>query len=378
MADRLRARPDLDLLYSDKDNVTPWGGRYAPLLKPGWSPELLLGANYLAHLTVVRREVLLAAGPLDPEMDGAQDWDLYLRITERTARIAHIPRILYHWRSVPTSCASTMAAKPYAAAAQRRAVDAHLARRGISARAAHAPTGAIRVCATDTVDRRVTLVVEPGNTQALAEARRSTVLLEVVEKDRRVWGERMNAGAAAARGDLLLFWDPRLEPRAPGGIGELAFWASLDGIGSAGGRVHRRTGLVETSGVVVGRDGVPRELFAGASPGRWTPFGALDWYRNLLGVGDGCLMTRRAVFRELGGFDPALSPRAALLDYGLRVHEAGLRNVHVPFVELTRSGEPAPPLAGVSLPPRLAPYLVAGGDPFFNPQLPLEIRPARR
>jgi GT2 family glycosyltransferase len=350
VASRIRARPDVDLLYSDKDNITPWGERYAPFLKPGWSPELLLSANYLTHLTVVRRQALSAAGPLDPAMDGAQDWDLFLRVTERGARVAHIPRVLYHWRSVATSCASTMLAKPYALNAQRRAVSSHLARRGIAARVGHERSGALRI--------------RPHERAGLGVATVPYVA------DGRGWGERMNAAAATATRELLLFLDPGLEAPEAHAIDELGFWADLPGIGAAGARVIGRHGRVERTGLVLSGAGEPHELLADIRGGRWSMAGSTEWYRNLLAVGHGCLVTSRRVFDALGGFSPTLNARAAVIDYGLRVHEAGLRNVHVPFVTVGGARSWPSSFGASDLPPRLSRYR-ATADPFFSPHLPL-------
>ena len=56
---------------------------------------------YVGHLLVARRELIDDAGGLDPAFDTIQDFDLLLRLSERTDRIHHIPEILYHWRAIP-------------------------------------------------------------------------------------------------------------------------------------------------------------------------------------------------------------------------------------------------------------------------------------
>src|SRR5262249_31014485 len=92
---RLNARHDADIVYFDEDLLSEDGSRrFNPLLKPDWSPDLLLSANYLTH-AVLRRDLVKEVGRLDPATDGAQDWDYILRCVERTTKIEHIPRILY-------------------------------------------------------------------------------------------------------------------------------------------------------------------------------------------------------------------------------------------------------------------------------------------
>ncbi len=121
VARALKADPACDFIYSDEDHLTADGlRRYAPVAKPDWSPELFLGHNYICHLAVIRKRIIDEIGGFQSEYDGAQDWDLFFRISERTSNIRHIAKILYHWRALPESCASGIEAKPYAVAAQRQ------------------------------------------------------------------------------------------------------------------------------------------------------------------------------------------------------------------------------------------------------------------
>jgi hypothetical protein len=217
---RLEPELDLDLVYSDKDNVTPWGERYAPYFKPDWSPELFLSSNFVTHLCLVRRSLVDAAGGFDDSMDGAQDWDLLLRITEVAKRIAHVPRVLYHWRSLATSCAASLDAKPYAREAQRRAVQAHLDRRGVTGRVRVEPDGLVRIVSTASRLPPLSVVVREPCDVPGADA----------------YGEvEIVSDAANALGELLLFWDPGTKPVTDGAwLRELALWAMQPVIGAAG------------------------------------------------------------------------------------------------------------------------------------------------
>jgi hypothetical protein len=124
--------PKLDLLYTDEDKLDPAGRHTAPFFKPAWDPILLLGWNYVGHLAVVRRSALEKAGGLRPDMDGAQDYDLLLRLSEHARKVAHVPQVLYHWRAVPGSTAASPAAKPSAHVAAQRALQEALARRELA------------------------------------------------------------------------------------------------------------------------------------------------------------------------------------------------------------------------------------------------------
>ncbi len=127
-------QPNVDVVYSDDDKIDESGRRYAPQFKPDWSPELLLSYMYLSHVFVVRRALFESVGRMRVGFEGAQDYDLALRVAERTSEFGHIPRVLYHWRALPGSTASSGAAKPASLEAGRRAVADAFERRGIEAR----------------------------------------------------------------------------------------------------------------------------------------------------------------------------------------------------------------------------------------------------
>jgi hypothetical protein len=97
MAAAMERAPGCDLLYSDEDRVSLRGSRrHAPSFKPDWSPDLLLARNYIGRLTMIRREAALAVGEFRDGYDGAEEWDLLLRLSRRTTRIQRIPQCLYH------------------------------------------------------------------------------------------------------------------------------------------------------------------------------------------------------------------------------------------------------------------------------------------
>jgi glycosyltransferase involved in cell wall biosynthesis len=102
----LNEHADVELIYSDEDKLSDDGKeRLMPFFKPDWSPVLFAGVNYMAHLVVVKRELLESVGALRAGFDGSQDFDFLLRITEKTNKIHHIPKILYHWRMAEGSTA---------------------------------------------------------------------------------------------------------------------------------------------------------------------------------------------------------------------------------------------------------------------------------
>jgi hypothetical protein len=135
VAARLLARPEIDICYSDEDVIDEAGRyRHTPFFKPAWSPHMFLQCNYTNHLSVIRRSLVEEVGGLRSELDGAQDYDLLLRLHTlgRPLVVAHIPKILYHWRQAPSSTASSMESKPYAVKAGQRALREYLGRVGVA------------------------------------------------------------------------------------------------------------------------------------------------------------------------------------------------------------------------------------------------------
>jgi|GEM_PF-955459 len=117
----------VDLFYCDKDLVTDVGGlRKSPLFKPAYSPEIMLSANYMTHFNLIRTSLVKEIGGWDPETDGAQDWDIFLRCMAAGAHVKHVPKTLYHWREAPTSVSGGIEAKPYAKRGQLRAIQKYL------------------------------------------------------------------------------------------------------------------------------------------------------------------------------------------------------------------------------------------------------------
>jgi glycosyltransferase involved in cell wall biosynthesis len=129
----LNREPGAGLIFTDEDKLTLTGERIRPVYKKGWDPDLFLTYNYLCHLVVCRRDLVMAVGGFRKGFEGSQDYDLWLRITEKTNSIFHIPKILYHWRMVPGSAAFVVNAKQDAFEKSKQALREGMKRRGIDA-----------------------------------------------------------------------------------------------------------------------------------------------------------------------------------------------------------------------------------------------------
>jgi glycosyltransferase involved in cell wall biosynthesis/GT2 family glycosyltransferase len=380
VAERLQHHPDADLLYSDEDKVDATGHHYDPQFKPDWSPELLLSYNYVNHFTVMRRSVFEKAGRFRPGFEGSQDHDLLLRVTELTDRVQHIPHILYHWRALPESTASAATVKEYVHTSGRRAGEEALRRRGVKATLDVPPFAknlGLPVLALDGPDDGPTVaVIVYGD---VAAARRTVRVLrantayrtftDYLVVDNAPPAEALNRMAAGRTEDLVLFLEAGVEPADPRWLSRLVANVMLPGVGAAGGVLRDPDGTVLDAGPVLGlRDGTaPAPAFRGLPPDAISYYFYAEVTRNTAAVSGRCLLTRRAVFDRLGGFDARRFPRSLWdVDYGMRLRGLGLRCVTVGGANLTLSLD-----AGRSVPPTelLALKRAYGrpADPYHNP-----------
>ena len=390
--------PDADVLYSDEDRLDLRGRRLLPFFKPDWSPDLLRAVNYVCHFLVVRRSLVTELGGLRAGFDGAQDYDLILRLSEKTDRISHIPKILYHWRATPTSTAASIANKPNASAAGQQALRDHLRRCHEPAKVdAWAPTmyrvryqvkgeprvsivvpvksgpaGAARLVQnvveqTGYPNFEVSLVAPREAYDALAGLSSQDPRIQRLRWDRPFDAPAMsNHGARNSRGELLLFLHDDLEVVDPAWLEELIGHAQRKEVGAVAPKLLYPDGTILHAGVVVGADGVIRHPFAHmADAGEWTTLGSANWTRNYLAVTGACLMVRREAFEAAGGFDEKLLGGGWDVDFCLRLVKRGLRIVYTPHTRLVTLDA----LELRDAPGGAPSSRLSAKDPFYNPNL---------
>ncbi|CAN5389061.1 hypothetical protein BH11PLA2_BH11PLA2_08520 [soil metagenome] len=310
----LQSQPDADLIYSDEDKIDAAGHRYDPQFKPDFSPELLLSYNSINHFTVIRRSAFHIAGGFRPGYEGSQDHDLLLRVTEKTDRILHVPRILYHWRSLPTSTASAAGVKTYVHTSGRRAVEDALRRRNIAADLVVPKFAAklgLPILALDTQATPSVAVIVYG----LAATARSTIQAMksntqydnlttylVLESD--TTADSLNRLAAARTEEFLVFLAAGLEPQEPRWLSHLIAYSRINGVGAVGGQVRND-------------DAISYYFYNEVA-------------RNVSTLTPGILGTSRQHFERLGGFDATRYPQSLFVaDYCHRLVGQGLRCIHV-------------------------------------------------
>ena len=370
--ERFVARPELGLVYSDEDKIDQRGRRFQPYFKPDWNPDLLLSQNYICHFTVVRAELARQVGGFRTGYEGSQDHDLFLRCTAGlpAGRIAHVPKVLYHWRAIEGSTALERGAKDYASAAGVRAVADYLARAGRDASAEELAHGHYRVrWALPAPAPRVSIIVptrdrlellrkcvesvlektaypdfeiiivdnqskDPGTLEWLARAEVDP-RIRVLRYDAPFNYSAINNWAAArATGDVLCLLNNDIEVMTQGWLEELASQASRPEIGAVGAMLYYPDGSIQHAGVILGLGGVANHVYTGLPAG--TPgHGARALVaQNLSAVTGACLAVRKSVYERVGGLEERLEVAFNDIDFCLRLREAGYRNVWTPFAEL--------------------------------------------
>jgi GT2 family glycosyltransferase len=182
-----------------------------------------------------------------------------------------------------------------------------------------------------------------------------------------------NLGARHAHGDLLLFLNDDVEVIDPCWLDELVQWAERSDIGAVGAKLLYPDGSIQHAGIVVGMEGHGSHAFMGAREGYTGPFGSVEWYRDVSAVTGACLMMRRSVFDQVGGFDERLWLVFNDIELGARVLAHGYRVVYNPFARLIhyegKSRGRYIPADDIRLGYERLKETVAQGDPYYNPNL---------
>ena len=371
VAAELNTHPDADIIYSDEDKIDTQGKRFDPYFKPDWNPDLFYGQNLISHLGVYRTQLVREVGGFRPGYEGAQDWDLALRIVERIppSHIRHIPCILYHWRILPGSAATSMAEKPYAHEAQRKALTSYFQRHGIPVQL-HSVYGIFwRVEYPLPFDPPlVSLIIPTHNGYELlsrcvqsilqkttykhfeilivnykSDDPRTLTYLEHLDKDGKAriidyegpfnLSQINNWATRHTRGIILGFLHNDVEVISPIWLEEMVRHAIRPEIGAVGAMLYYPNDTIQHAGIILGIKGIFGYAYHGLPRGIPGQTGRAWLAQNLSAVTGACLLVRRDVFEEVGGFDERLAVFYDI-DLCLRIRERGYRIIWTPFAEL--------------------------------------------
>ena len=352
-----------DAVYTDSDKMDEQGNRSEPFHKPDWSPEFFRGVMYVGHLLCVRRSLAQAAGGFNSAYDGVQDFEFFLRVSELTKNIHHIPEILYHWRTVPGSVAGKVDAKGDLGKLQQRAVQAQLDRLGFAADAqpgdfshrvkivprARRSTPRISIIiptkdspdvlhqclyslfAKTTYPAFEVLCIDNATSDARAlQEMKEAPVQRILLSGKFNFSKANNLGLAHATGDYLVFMNNDIEILTSDWIEQLLYYAEQHDVGAAGGLLLYPNNTVQHAGVVLGCRGTADHVLRGC-PGDADGYaGSLSCAREISAVTAACMMMRRDVYESVGGFNEHFFTAYQDVDLCLKVRHRNMRIIWTP------------------------------------------------
>jgi|GEM_PF-1146001 len=363
--------PGAELIYTDEDKINSDGSLSEPFYKPDWSPDYLMSVNYICHLAVVKAGLLQRVRGFDTKAEGAQDYDLFLRLTEQTSNIYHIPKILYHWRKSPSSTAAIIDSKPYVIQAGKKAIQNALSRRGIrgeviplgntgSGRVKYAIYGEplvsiiipfrngiylVKKCLENILQKTIyrnfeIILVDNQSQESLAEyllsfGHKYGQAIKLINFDQEFNFSAINNSAVLqASGQYFLFLNNDTEVITPGWLGNMLEHAQRKEIGAVGAKLLYPNGKIQHCGVHLDHQ-MPEHFYRGLSDEEIIDPGyRSSCVSNVAAVTGACLMVRKEVFEEVGGFDPALPDNYNDIDFCLKIRARGYRIICTPHAEL--------------------------------------------
>jgi len=362
--------PDATLLYSDEDKINEASEVFMPYFKSDFDPILLLGQNYVCHLTTIRKDLVVEVSGLRSEFDGAQDWDLVLRVSERVDRstIVHIPHVLYHWRSHPESTSQTSAAKPWALDAGVRAVRDALERRGVAADVRridpagfadvyyHLPENpplvsiliptrdgvylerCIRsVLADTTYPNYEIVVIDNGSVkpETLAFFEEMKDQIRVLRDESPFnYSALHNRAVPECRGDVLCLLNDDTSVITPNWLTDMVAQLLQPGNGLVGAKLLYPDGRIQHAGVLMGVDALAAhvgKLEDGNAPGY---FSRMLLASEFMACTAACIVVRRATWEALGGLDEKYQVAFNDIDFCMRVYNYGEKISYTPHAQL--------------------------------------------
>lgn len=418
-AKALEQEPSIDVLYTDEDKVDTDGKKhFKPNLKPDFNLDLLRSNNYICHFFMVRRTLAEQAGGFSGEYDGAQDYDFILRCTDMAKNIHHIPEILYHWRTHEASTADNPISKLYAYEAGKRAIEAHLTRRGQAGEVSlKKDLGFYRVKYPVQGNPLVSVIIpnkdEAESLKLCIESLRRTVSwgnyeIIIVEnnstgpeifscyrelaKDARIrivrWKSAFNYsainnyGVKYAKGEYLLFLNNDIEALEEGWFTEMLGVCQRPEVGAVGAKLLYPDGTIQHAGTVIGIGGIAGHMFVNMPGGRSGYLHKASLMLDYSAVTAACMMMKRSLFEQLGGFEERLSVAFNDVDLCLRANEAGNLVVYDPYACLrhyeskSRGAEDSPEKVRrfqeeIEFMRTRWEKLLKAGDPYYNKNLSL-------
>ena len=384
----------VDFIYTDEDKLDQNYMYFDPYFKPDFSPETLECNNYITHFVVVKKDLIDKIGMLDSKYNGAQDFDFVLRATEKSKKIVHIPKVLYHWRVHRESTAFLPDTKPYAFEAGKRAVEAHLNRIGKKANVEESQDvpGAYKINYEIVGNPNITIIIPNKDNIKLLKRCINSILKLTTYKNYEIFiiennsiknttfkyykkiakntkikilnynkntimdlnGERkleldnnensklefnysslINFGVKNSKSDFILQLNNDTLLLTPNWLEIFIGYAQNKEIGAVGARLYYPDKTIQHAGIILGINGIAGNALVNLPYGKHAYFGIEAITRNVSAVTGACLFCRRNLYEEVGFMDNKKFKVAFNdVDFCLKLLERGYRNIYNPYIEL--------------------------------------------
>jgi len=410
---------EADFIYSDEDFISPEGECRKPHFKPDFSPSLLLSHNYITHFTCFKKGLLDSVGEFNSVFDGAQDYDLFLRLTEKASKIYHVQKVLYHWRTLETSTSVNSEVKPEARERGKRVLEKTLKRRDIYASVEYANLPHyFRVKYTIKDNPLISIIIPFKDKPELIDVCISSILAKSSYTNYEIIGISNNSQEDAtfktmdrlknkdpkvsfyeynvdynfsdinnhavntyANGEHIVLLNNDTEVISPNWIEAMLEHSQREEIGCVGAKLYYPNDTIQHAGIIIGLGG-----YAGHSHKMYPRdhtgyFNRLNIVQNVSALTGACLMVKKSIYSEMDGLNPHDFKVAYNdVDFCLRVLEKGYLNIFTPYAEMyhhesiTRGYETTPEKqARFHEEKRLLSLLhreiLTQGDPYYNPNL---------
>ena len=361
----------LDMIYSDEDKLDLDGQRCDPHFKSDFAPDTLLSSNYICHFTLLRKSIMEKLGGERKGFEGAQDYDLFLRFTEETQNIYHIPKILYHWRMIPGSTSMDTNNKNYAYLRGKLALEEALKRRKIDGKVItfddipyymidykykKEPSISIIIPTRDYADILETcldslyketnyknfevIVVDNGSKEQKTfdlfdKYKNEHSNFKVLTKDCEFnYSYLNNEAVKISKGDYIVLLNNDTEIIDSEWLRKMVSYAMQEHIGTVGIKLLYPDNTVQHGGVVLGLGGIGRHLFLNSPRNAIGLFARLRVPFNYSCVTAACLMIKKSKFNEVGGLEEQLKVAFNDVDLNIKVMNKGYYNIFLPQVEM--------------------------------------------
>ena len=388
--------PNAEFLYSDEDKIDENGNRYDAYFKPDIAPDTLRCQNYICHFSVFKKELMEKLGGFRENYDGAQDYDIFLRMLEITdsKNISHVPKILYHWRVHNESTAKLNSnAKNYAFEAGKKAIEDHIKRVGLEGTVSKGCIdGIYRIDYKVIGEPKVSIVIPNKDGKDILEVCINSIFekstyknfeivitennsetneiydyyktllkndkikivnyntgkrieteeecsIEYTNKNRREvkpgfnYSAIINFGVKNTTGEYVVQLNNDTELITPNWLELMLGFCQRKDVGAVGVKLYYQDETIQHAGIIVGIGGIAGNRFKSIPKSGHGYFAKESMIENLSAVTAACIMTPKSIYEEVGWMDEGLAVAFNDVDFCLKIREKGYLVVYNPFVE---------------------------------------------